>query len=194
MTRLEKQIEFIMELEKLKVIYRQNRVITPDRFENSAEHSWHIVMMALILEDAHIFDAIDKMKVVKMLLVHDIVEIDAGDAFLYDDASRIEAETKEVLAANRIFALLPDDQRDDYLNLWHEFEAHKSEEARFAKAMDALQPLLNHSLTGIENTHDLSKSQVIEKKIFIKEVSEELWAIALESIDLCVFKGLFRDE
>lgn len=194
MTRLEKQIQFIKELEKLKVIYRQNRVLTPDRFENSAEHSWHIVIMALILEDTCCLNELDMMKVMKMLLIHDIVEIDAGDAFLYDDVRRTEAETSEVLAANRIFGLLPENQREDYLSLWQEFEEHESKEARYAKAMDALQPLLNHSLTGLENTHNLTKSQVMEKKIFIKDVSEKLWEVALEAIETCVSKGLFRDE
>lgn len=189
---LNKKIQFIQEIEKLKVVYRQNRVLE-DRFENSAEHSWHAVMMALLLEEDVKFKKLDILKVIKMLMIHDIVEIDAGDTFLYDTKGREEAETTELNAANRIFGLLPDEFATEYLNIWQEFEAHESNEAKYAKALDAMQPILNHSITGIENTHNLSRSQVIEKKIFIKDVSESLWQAALQAIDVCVDKGLFEN-
>lgn len=194
MERLNRQISYIMELEKLKVIYRQNGTIGGKRAENSAEHSWHLIQMALLLEDSAVFEQLDMMKVVKMLMIHDIVEIDAGDAFLFDNEARAMARGTELSAAKRIFGLLPEDQAKMYQDIWLEFEQDQSNEARYAKAIDALQPIINHSITGQHNLHGLSRSQVIEKKIFIKDISEALWQVALEAIEVCVAKELFYDK
>jgi putative hydrolases of HD superfamily len=117
------KIAFISEVEKLKIIYRQNAVIDKSRAENSAEHSWHIALMAIVLQDHSIFANIDVLKVVKMLLIHDIVEIDAGDTFLYNEEGRADAHEIEKKAAERIFGLLPENFKNEFTALWLEFEA-----------------------------------------------------------------------
>jgi len=193
-TKIEKQLAFIEELEKLKLVYRQNGLLDKSRFENSAEHSWHIALMAVVFQNEAA--NIDLLKVIKMLLIHDIVEIDAGDTFLYDNETSKLQMKKEDDAANRIFGLLPDEQNREFLDLWNEFENCKSDEAKYAKAMDSLQPLLNHYLTAQENFNPagLRKSEVINKKIFIKDISIPLWELALETINKSVAKGLYIDD
>lgn len=189
-----KQIEFISELEKLKLIYRQNSVLGQERQENSAEHSWHIAIMALILKDSINFDNIDIFKVVKMLLIHDVVEIDAGDNFYLDDSEKPFIQEKETQGANRIFGLLPKTQSKEFNDVWNEFEKEETKEAKFARALDALQPIINHYLTGKENTnkHNLTKEMIISRKKFIKETSEELWEVAEEFINKSVERGLYK--
>ena len=189
-----KQIEFISELEKLKLIYRQNSVLGQERQENSAEHSWHIALMAIILKDSIKFNDVDIFKVVKMLLIHDIIEIDAGDNFYLDDSEKEQILKKEIKGAKRIFGLLPQKQSNEFTELWHEFEEVETNEAKFAKAMDALQPVINHYLTGKENTnlHDLTKEMIIARKKFIKDTSEDLWEIAEDFIEKSVEKGLYK--
>ena len=131
-----------------------------------------------------------------MLLIHDVVEIDTGDTFLYDDNEKKLAASAENNAANRLFGLLPDPQKDEYINLWHEFEERQTDEANCAAVIDGLQPLLNHVITGNENEnpHEMTKSQVIEKKKFIKEFSPQLWEVAKDLIGKGVMKGLYKDE
>lgn len=189
-----KQIEFISELEKLKLIYRQNSVLGQERQENSAEHSWHIALMAIILKDSINFNDIDIFKVVKMLLIHDIIEIDAGDNFQLDDSEKEQIQEKEIKGAKRIFGLLPSNQSKEFNDLWNEFEKEETKEAKFAKALDALQPVINHYLTGKENTnpHNLTKEIIIARKKFIKESSKELWEIAEKFIEKSVEKGLYK--
>ena len=142
---LRQQISFLREAEKLKGILRANQTVD-GRHENSAEHSWHVSLMALLLEE-HASSPIDMLKVIKLLLIHDLVEIDAGDTWLYEENqdSKLEAETK---AANRLFSLLPEHQKDEYVMLWNEFESRSTAEAKFASAIDGIQPLLNHVVTG----------------------------------------------
>jgi putative hydrolases of HD superfamily len=139
--RLGDQLRFLIELDRLKQVIRRNRVDGGSRRENTAEHSWHLAMFAIILAE-HSPQPIDVPRVVAMLLVHDIVEIDAGDTYIYDVAGRATQVEREERAADRIFGLLPADQRDELRGLWDEFEAMATPEARFAKAMDRLQPLL----------------------------------------------------
>lgn len=146
-TRLAQQIQFVMEIDKLKTILRQTSLMDNSRRENSAEHSWHLAVMALTLGDYAEANT-DLTRVVKMVLVHDIVEIDAGDTFAYDTQGYTDKEEREQRAAARIFGLLPDDQRDELLALWHEFEAITTPEARFANALDRLEPLLGNYATG----------------------------------------------
>ena len=145
---LKEQITFLREIEKLKAVYRANKTVD-GRFENSAEHSWHVALMALVLEE-HARSSLDMLKVAKLLLIHDIVEIDAGDTWLYDENQdlKLDAETK---AANRLFSLLPEKQKEEYINLWGEFENRSTEEAKFASVIDGIQPLLNHLITGDPN-------------------------------------------
>lgn len=188
-------VRFTSELERLKCITRQNRTLDSGRFENSAEHSWHIAVMAMVFE-RYLPYRVDLSKVLKMLLIHDIVEIDAGDAYFYDDEARLQAQMKEAQAAERIFGSLPDDQKQELLEIWEEFERFESAEAKYAKALDALQPLINHVLTGEPgvNVHGLKKSKIIEKKQFIKSVSDDLWEVVSEMIDRAVKLEIYLDE
>ena len=195
MDKLQKIVSFIGELEKLKKIKRQNRTLDSKRYENSAEHSWHVALMAIMLKE-YLPSEIDIMKVVKMLLIHDIVEIDTGDTFLYNDQAKSQVISEENDAANRIFGLLPKSQKDEYANLWFEFENQISIEAKSAAIMDGIQPLLNHVITAVENEnpHELTKSQILNKKMFIKEVSPQLWKIAEDLIDKGVRRGLYKNQ
>jgi len=140
--RLRKQLAFIIEIDKLKSILRRNDLIHESRKENDAEHSWHLAVMAVLLHEYASAPNLDLLRVLKMILIHDVVEIDAGDSFLYAVDGAPEKERKERAAADRIFALLPPDQRNEMRALWDEFEAGVTPEAEFAKAMDRLQPLL----------------------------------------------------
>ena len=192
---ISKVVSFVSELERLKCVTRQNRILDSDRHENSAEHSWHVAMMAIVFE-RHIPYAVNLGRVIKMLLIHDIVEIDAGDAYFYDDAARAEAEAKERKAAKRLFGMLPENEGEELLELWNEFEAAESKDALYAKALDALQPLINHVLTGTPgvNIHGLTKSRVLQKKQFIRSVSEELWSVVCEMLEKAVAKELYTDD
>lgn len=193
---LRKQILFINELEKLKLVYRQNGVLDKSRPENSAEHSWHIALMAILLQEHSSANNIDILKVVKMLLIHDIVEIDTGDTFLYDEENRNNAHIKEEKAALRIFGLLPKKQQEEFIALWNEFEKRKTPEAQFAASMDGLQPLLNRLITTEqnENPHKMTKSAVINNKKFIKDTAPQLWEVAEDVIEKSVDKGLYIDN
>ncbi len=145
-SRLEQQLAFLIEADALKGVERQSRIVTGRRRENSAEHSWHLALFALVLGAER--PDVDASRVVAMLLLHDLVEIDAGDAPIHGayDAERLARS--EAAAAERLFGLLPDDLRDRFRTLWHEFEAAETADARFARALDRLQPLLLNTLTG----------------------------------------------
>ncbi|GAB6089210.1 HD domain-containing protein [Spirochaeta dissipatitropha] len=192
--RLQKQMAFLVELENLKKIYRQNVVIDGSRHENSAEHSWHVAMMAIVLSEHADEKNLDILKILKMLLIHDIVEIDAGDTFLYDEAANMDKEVREEAAAARIFGLLPEDQRDEFISLWREFDARQSPEAAFAASLDGMQPVVNHCESngaGIKD-HQLSESLIVEKKMYIQNASRALWDYTLDTIRRSVAKGLYR--
>ena len=193
---LKEKIAFISEIEKLKIIYRQNGVIDKSRAENSAEHSWHIALMAILLHEHTKFKELDMLKVIKMLLIHDIVEIDAGDTYLYNEQGKHEAIETEKNAALRIFGLLPTPHKEEFISIWLEFEEHITPEAQYARSIDALQPLLNHLITANENEnpHKLSKSKVLNKKAFIGNISDDLWIIAQDIIEKSVIKGLYENN
>ncbi|KAA9023645.1 HD domain-containing protein [Niallia endozanthoxylica] len=148
--RLKQQIEFIVEIDKLKRVMRQSRIIGDIHdellWENSAEHSWHFAMLAVILGE-YADKTVDIGKVMKMALIHDIVEIDAGDTFAYDQLGHLDKAEREGKAASRIFGLLPDNQRDEMMELWMEFEERETNEAQFAAALDLVQPLLQNYYT-----------------------------------------------
>jgi len=146
-TRLEQQIEFILEIDKLKQIIRRSYLISGERRENTAEHSWHLAMLALILAE-HANEPVDLLRVLKMVLVHDIVEIDAGDTFLFDTVGGQDKGVREQKAADRLFGLLPADQASELRQLWEEFEARETAEARFANAIDRLIPLMLNYQSG----------------------------------------------
>lgn len=193
---LAQQMAFICEIEKLKTVYRQNMVVDQTRQENSAEHSWHIALMALLLSEHAADQRIDPLRVIKMLLVHDIVEIDAGDTFLYDEAGCADKNERETRAATRIFGLLPDAQCDELLSLWREFDARETPDALFAAALDNMQPVINHYLTdgsGIHK-HHLTVSQILDKKAFIGKASPALWEYTREVIAKSEKAGFYRPE
>lgn len=146
--RLQAQMKFLNELEKLKAVYRRNKVSDRSRCENSAEHSWHVAMMALVLAEHADTSELDLWRVVKMLLIHDVVEIYAGDTWAYDEGGATTQQQKESLAAETLFGLLPDDQAREFLSLRREFEERSTAEAAFAASIDAFQPLSNHLLSG----------------------------------------------
>lgn len=190
---LQQQIAFIHEIDKVKYIQRKTRLFNSDRNENDAEHSWHLAVMAVILAQ-HANEPVDTLKVVKMLLIHDVVEIDAGDIFLYDTVlnhSNAEAERK---AAERIFGLLPAEQATGLIAIWEEFEAGETPEAKFARSMDRLEPLLQNVSNngGTWQEHNVKYEQVIQKKSIIQQGSQTLWDFAKALIDGSVEKGILR--
>ncbi len=175
--RLTRQIAFILEIDKMKTILRQNVPITePHRQENDAEHSWHLAMMALLLAE-HADETVDVARVVKMLLIHDLVEIDAGDTFIYDTAAHHDKEEREQRAADRLFGMLPADQGADLRGLWDEFEARATADARFAHAMDRFQPvLLNIATQGLRwKLHAVTADRVLARNRVVGDASERLW-------------------
>ncbi len=188
-----KQIAFIKEIDKVKYIQRKTKLFNSDRNENDAEHSWHLAIMAVVLAE-HSNENIDVLKVVKMLLIHDIVEIDAGDTFIYDTQKNHTNTDEERLAANRIFGLLPKAQAEELIEIWEEFEAGETKEAKFAKSMDRLEPLLqntsNNGGTWAEFGVDYNK--VYNKKKVIKDGSEVIWDYAENLINESVEKGILK--
>jgi putative hydrolase of HD superfamily len=189
--RLQQQIQFIVEIDKLKKIVRQTPLTDQSRKETDAEHSWHIAVMALLLSEYAKEDHIDVFHVLQMLLIHDLVEIDAGDTFCYDAAGNEKKLDRETRAADRIFNLLPADQACYFRGLWNEFEARKSPEARFAAALDRLQPLLHNSRTqgGTWREHHISRSQVVQRNSPINDSAPTLWEYATTLIDEAFQKG-----
>jgi putative hydrolases of HD superfamily len=175
--RLARQMNFLIEIDKVKTILRQNRIISdPERRENDAEHMYHFAMMAMVLAE-YANEPIDLLRVLKMILVHDIVEIDAGDAFIYDPQALVGKRDREERAADRIFGLLPDDQECEVRELWEEFEAEETPEARFAASIDRLQPLMcnYHTAGGAWREHGITRSKVFERNSKIARGSTELW-------------------
>lgn len=188
--RINQQIDFIVTLDKLKHIQRKSYLISGDRTENSAEHSWHIALMAMLLAE-YSNESIDLERTIRMLLVHDIVEIEAGDTYCYDDDDRLEQRKREESAADKLFGMLPEDQANKLMDLWEEFDAGETPESRFANAMDRLMPLLQGYYSGgkawVEN--GIHRSQVVERNEPIEQGSESLWEYAAGLIDNAVQMG-----
>lgn len=184
MTHLLQQIAFIKEIDKLKYIQRKTKLFHSDRPENDAEHSWHLAMMALVLTP-HAAEDIDILKVIKMVLIHDIVEIDAGDIFIYDTQQNHQNTENELQAAQRIFGLLPKAQAQELIALWLEFEEGKTAEAKFAKTLDRLEPILQNSTNdgGTWKEYDVPYDKVYEKTKSMHKGSPTLWNYALSLID-----------
>ena len=188
-----KQISFIKEIDKLKYIQRKTKLFNSDRNENDAEHSWHLAMMAIVLAE-HSDRPVDILKVVKMVLIHDIVEIDAGDTFIYDIVKNHTNTDEELEAAKRIFGLLPSEQAEEYIDIWKEFEDGLTDEAKFAISMDRLEPLLqntsNNGGTWAEFNVDYQK--VYDKKKAIKNGSATIWNYAENLLNESVEKGILK--
>jgi putative hydrolase of HD superfamily len=189
MDRLARQLQFILEIDKLKSVYRRTYLIDGARHENSAEHSWHLAMLALILAE-HANEPLDVAKVVKMVLVHDIVEIDAGDTYIYD-AQGDKAE-RERIAADRVFGLLPEDQEAEFRGLWEEFETGATPEARFAAALDRFIPQLHnyHTQGRSWKEHGITAERVLTRNVEISHGSVTLWEWTQTLIERAVSEGL----
>ena len=195
MKQLQEQLDFIFELDKLKAVYRKVTIqCDNNRFENSAEHSWHISLMAHVLVP-YAQEPIDISRVTLMLLIHDIVEIDAGDTFAFDQTANSAAQSdKETAAAHRIFGLLPTAQGEKFISLWHEFEQAETADARFAKAMDRILPLIQNMQNegGSWAQHYVFKEQVIQRNKYLEKSAPKLWAYALEQIEIACEKGWLK--
>ncbi|HAU54439.1 HD domain-containing protein [Sphingobacterium multivorum] len=191
--KLLQQIEFIKEIDKIKYIQRRTKLFNSDRPENDAEHSWHLALMAIVLLE-HANQSVDLLKVVKMVLIHDIVEIDAGDTFIYDTEKNHTNTSAERLAAQRIFGILPGQQAEELIAIWEEFEAGQTPEAQFARAMNRLEPLLQNSSNngGTWNEPGVNYEKVYEKKSVIKDGSAVLWEYAEKLIDAGVARGILK--
>jgi putative hydrolases of HD superfamily len=180
--RLRRQLEFILEIDRLKSVLRQSYLIHNDRHENSAEHSWHLAVAAMVLAE-HAKEQIDVCKVIRLVLVHDLVEIDAGDTFVYDEAGNVGKAAREQKAADRLFGLLPEEQGQTFMALWREFEDRQTPEAKFAFALDRLMPILHNVFTqgGSWKEHGIRQEQALTKNRPIEDGSPILWQ-AVESL------------
>lgn len=182
--RLTRQLDFIMELDRLKKVLRMTALAGGERRENSAEHSWHMAVMAPLLLE-HVAEPVDLLHTMKMILVHDVVEIDAGDTFAFDAAAHHDKEERELAAAERIFGLLPPDQAEELRALWDEFEERRTPEARFANALDRLSGVLQNHQNGGGTwlTHRVSREAILARQDPIREAAPELWPWVLEVVD-----------
>ena len=193
--RLEKQIRFIVEADKVKNIFRQTYLADGERKENDAEHSWHLAMMAVLLQE-HMKEKADLVKVMTMVLIHDLVEIDAGDTYAYDEKGAQTKREREVKAADRIFGLLPEDQGTYFRELWEEFEAYETPEAKFAHLLDNFQPLLLNDASGGKSwkEHGVHRAQPMKRNERIPETSETVWEKMLEIFDQHVECGNLLED
>ncbi len=191
--KLLKQVEFIKEIDKLKYIQRKTRLFNSDRHENDAEHSWHLAMMTIVLAE-HSDVPVDVLKVLKMVLIHDIVEIDAGDTFIYDTQKNHTNTHEELAAAKRLFGLLPQEQAEEFIAVWEEFEEGSTNEAKFARAMDRFEPLLQNTSNdgGTWAEFDVRYQQVYDKKKAIKHGSATIWTYAKNLINQSVASGILK--
>lgn len=195
MTDFEKQISFIMELDKIKKITRQTYLSDGSRKENDAEHSWHLALMAVLLKE-YANEEVDLAKVIPMVLLHDLVEIDAGDTYAYDQAGLATQRARETKAADRIFGMLPEDQGTKFRNLWEEFEAYETAEAKFAHVLDNCQPLLLNDASGGKSwkEHTVHKSQIYKRNEHTAEGSREIWKYMQQLIDKHIQLGHVIDD
>ena len=188
--RLKKQVEFMLELDKMKNLYRQTYVLHEDRKENDAEHSWHLAILAMLMAE-HANKPVDAVKIIKMVLIHDVVEIDAGDTYCYDTEGCKTKADREEKAAQRIFGLLPDDQKKEFYDLWREFEDSETDDARFAAVLDRVQPLLlNYTKGGISwREHGIAKEQVMGRNKEYFGESDEIAELIVSVIEDAYDKG-----
>ena len=190
MDRLARQLYFVLELDKLKSVYRRTYLIDGTRSENSAEHSWHLALLAMVLAE-HANEPLDVGKVIRMVLIHDIVEIDAGDTYIYD--AQDDKPEREQRAADRIFGLLPPDQAQEFRDLWDEFEARQTAEARFASALDRFIPQLHnfHTQGRSWKEHGITSESVLMRNVEISHGSMTLWEWTQMLIERAEAEGFF---
>ena len=195
MNRFEQQMKFILEIDKVKNVFRQTYLADGNRKENDAEHSWHMAIMAFLLKE-YAQEEVDIMRVVLMVLIHDLVEIDAGDTYVYDLDGLQTKREREVKAVERIFGLLPKDQEEQFRELWDEFEAYESAEAKYAHMLDNFQPLmLNDALDGKSwKEHKVKKSQIYSRNAKTMEGSEKIWEYMKDLVQKNIDRGNIQDE
>jgi putative hydrolases of HD superfamily len=188
--RLDAQLGFILEIDKLKRILRQTVHLDCARRENDAEHSWHLAVMAMLLAE-YANEAVDVKRVMQMVLIHDIVEIDAGDTFCYDEEGRKTQAAREQKAADRLFGLLPADQSSEFRAAWDEFESAATPEARYARAIDRMQPLLHNLETDgfAWKQHRVSREDVLSRNAPIGDAAPRLWEYLVARINEAQEKG-----
>lgn len=193
MERLERQIAFLLEADKLKTVFRRNLIADGSRTENDAEHSWTFALAAVLLAETAA-EPVDLLKVVRIALVHDIVEVDAGDTFIYDEAAKQGQAEREERAAQRLFGLLPEDQAREYLALWHEFEEGRTPEARYARSIDRLSAvILNHASQGRSwRRHGVTKERILEINSRIAHGSPALWQYVQRLVEDAARRGFLE--
>lgn len=192
---LKKELEFIIELDKMKNVFRQTSLIDKSRRENDAEHSWHIAVMTMLLSK-YADESIDECRVIKMLLVHDLIEIYAGDTFCYDEIGNSNKKERERKAADKLFSMLPDKEGREIRKLWEEFEEMETEDALFAASMDRLQPMLQNYFSdgGTWKKFNISKEQVYERISPVKKSSKEIWRFVEYMLEDSFKKGFIPRE
>lgn len=183
---------FIVEIDKLKQIFRQSVLIEDRRNENDAEHSWHITLMAMLLQEYFVHPKMDLLKVMKMTIIHDLVEIYAGDTFCYDEQGNQDKLEREKRSASRLFSLLPEDQKEEMWSLWWEFETQETDEAKFGACLDRLQPLLLNMRTEGHTWKKpgVNKAKVLERNSILKDYAPILWEYVLCELDKAVEQGM----
>ena len=195
MDRMKQQIAFLMEIDKVKNIFRQTYLADGKRKENDAEHSWHLAIAAFLLKE-YVAEDVDVMKVMIMVLIHDLVEIDAGDTYAYDAEGAKTKRAREVAAADRIFGMLPEDQGGYFRELWDEFEAYESDDAKFAHLLDNFQHLLLNHESNVKSwtEHHVKKSQIYKRNEKIEETSPEVWEWMKQIVEEHIALGHVIDE
>lgn len=191
--RLTQQIQFIIEIDKLKKVLRQTMLTDGSRRENSGEHSWHLAMMTMVLAEYAPLE-VDLFHAMKMVLIHDLVEIDAGDTFCFDVQNNKSKAEREAAAATRLFGILPEEQGKDLNLLWEEFEARETPSAKFAAALDRIQPMLHNKETqgGTWQLHNITYEQVINRMAPVEEGAPQLWSLVQETIEECIAAGYLQ--
>ena len=192
--RLHQQLQFIIEIDKLKNVLRQTLLIDGSRRENSGEHSWHLAMMTMVLAE-YAPEETDLFRAMKMSLIHDLVEIDAGDTFCFDVKENESKAQRELEAATRIFGILPEEQGKELRLLWDEFEARETATAKFAAALDRIQPFIHNQQTagGTWDIHGINRNQVMKRMAPVEEGTPELWDYILGEIENCIAKGYLKE-
>lgn len=196
MERLEKQMAFIKELDKMKQIGRQTYLSDASRKENDAEHSWHLAIMSLLLSE-YANEEVDVLRVISMVLIHDVVEIDAGDTYAYDAVGNATKRDRELKAADHLFGMLPDDQRDKFRGLWDEFEAQETMESKFAHVLDNIQPMMLNAASGGKawEEHGVHLSQILARNKHTADGSKTLWQYGREQfVEPYLKNGVIKNE
>lgn len=190
--RLGRQIAFMVEVDKLKEVFRQTKLITSRRQENDAEHSWHLCLSVILLAEHANKPDLNVLRVLKMVILHDLVEIDAGDTFAYDEVGMKDQHERECVAADRIFGLLPDDQAHEFRACWDEFEAQETPEAQFALSCDRFQPMLLNLMTDGASwkEHGITHDRVVARNQCVERGSQTMWSRMAKMLDDAVVAGI----